>query len=96
MVQVQTKSWSIEQCSRRECLEIVGIAGAENDSSFEGTGELNIFEELNVSSNSSDIEACHHEGPSRYKKVITKMPRWKDKDRMQRVKKSSRVLNWNP
>ena len=53
MVQVERKSWSNEQYSRRECLEIVSILESVTDSPFEKTA-LNIFEELGVS-----IDTCH-------------------------------------
>ena len=69
MVQVERKSWSNEQYSIRECLEIVGIPESVTDSPLEETG-LNIFKELGVSIDTSDIEACHCVGPPSRKKVI--------------------------
>ena len=56
------------------------------DSSLEETA-LNRFEELGASINPSFIEACHHVGPSSRKKVIIKMYRWKDADKVLYVKK---------
>ena len=44
------------------------------DSSLEET-ELNIFKELDVSIDTSDIEACHCVGAPSKKKVIIEMPR---------------------
>ena len=55
-------------------------------SSLEVT-ELNIFEELGASI-TSDIETCHHVGPSSRKKAIIKMFRRKDADRVWGVKKT--------
>ena len=40
---VEQKSWSNEQYSRRECLEIVGIPKTVSDSSLEEAA-VNIFE----------------------------------------------------
>ena len=86
MVQIEQKSWSNEQYYRRECLKIVGIAESLRDSSLEETA-LNIFKELGVSIDTSDIEACHRVGPRSRKKVTIKMSRRKDADRVHRVKK---------
>ena len=60
------------------------------DNSLEKT-ELNIFKELGVSIDTSDIEGRHHVRPPSRKKVIVKMFRRKDADRAQRVKKTLRV-----
>ena len=57
------------------------------DSSLEETA-LNIFEELGATINLSYIETCHRVG---CKKLIIKMSRGKDADRVWRVKK-----NWSP
>ena len=59
------------------------------DSSLEETA-LNIFKikELGVSIDTSDIEACHRVGPRSRKKVIVKIPRQKDADRVRRVKQT--------
>ena len=89
MVQVERKSWSNDQYSRRECLEIVGIPESLTNSSLEETA-LNIFKGLGVSIDISDIETCHHTGPPSRKKVIVKMSRRKDADRVQWAKKPFR------
>ena len=90
MVKVEWKSWSNEQYSRRECLEIVGIPESVTDSSFEETA-LNIFKELGVCIDASDIEACHRVGPQSRQKEIVKLFRRKDADRVWWVKKTLRV-----
>ena len=86
MIQVERKSWSNEQYSRREYLEIVDIPESVTDSSLEETA-LNIFKELGISIDISGIEACHRVGPPSRKKLIAKMSRWKEADRVQRAKK---------
>ena len=90
MIQVEMKSWSNQQYSRRDCLEINSIPERLIDSLLEETA-LNTFKELGVSIDTSDIEACHLVGPPSQKKVIIKMSRRKDEDRMWRVKKTLRV-----
>ena len=57
------------------------------DSSL-GETALNIFKELDVSKDISDIEACHRVGQPSRKKVIVKMSRRKDADRARRAKKN--------
>ena len=56
------------------------------DSSLAETA-LHVFEELGASINPLDIETCHRVGPSSRKKLIIKMSRRKDADRMWRAKK---------
>ena len=48
---------------------------------------LNIFKELGISIDTSDIEACHHVGPPSRRKKIVKMSRRKNAGRVQQVKK---------
>ena len=76
--------------TRHECLEIVTIPETMTGSSLDETA-LNIFEELGASINHPDIETCHRVGPSSRKKVIIKMSKRKDADRVWRVKKTLRV-----
>ena len=90
MIQVEIKSWSNQQYYRRDCLEINSIPERLIDSLLEETA-LNTFKELGVSIDTSDIKACHRVGPPSQKKVIIKMSRRKDEDRMWRVKKTLRV-----
>ena len=88
MVQVKRKSWSNKQYARRECLEIVvSILESVTDSSLEETA-LSVFKELGVSIDTSHIETYHYVRPPSRKKVIVKMSRRKDADRMPRVKKN--------
>ena len=51
------------------------------DSSLEKTA-LNIFNELGVSIDISEIKACHRVRPPSRKKVTVKVSRWKDADRV--------------
>ena len=85
MVEVEQKSWSNEQYSRRESLEIVGIPETVINSSLEET-TLHIFKELDISIDTSDIEVCHRVGLPCWKKLIMKMFRRKDGNRVRRVK----------
>ena len=57
MIQIKMKSWSNQQYSRRDCLEINSIPERLIDSLLEETA-LNTFKELGVSIDTSDIEAC--------------------------------------
>ena len=57
MIQVEMKSWSNQQYSRCDCLEINSIPERLIDSLLEETA-LNTFKELGVSIDTSDIEAC--------------------------------------
>lgn len=63
MIQIERESWSTEQYSRRECLTIAGIPETVTSSLLEETA-LIIFEEIGVSTDPSEIEACHLIGPS--------------------------------
>lgn len=63
---------SYEQYSRAECLQIADIPDIV-DNSLLGETALNIFEELGVSINPSEIEAFHLAQLLSWKKVITKM-----------------------
>ena len=87
MVQGKRKSRRNDQYSRRECLEIVGIPESVTNNSLEETA-LNICKEFGASIGTSNIEAYHHVGSSNQKKVIVKMSRQKDADRVRRIKKS--------
>ena len=61
------------------------------DSSL-GETSLNIFKELGGSIHTSDIEGCHRIGPTIQKKVIVKMSRWKDVNKVWRVKKDLKYM----
>ena len=56
----------------------------------------NIFEEISVSINLLDVEAYHRVGPAIRKKVIIKMSRQKDADRVRRVKKILKDMKIEP
>ena len=95
MVQVEPKSWSNEQYSRCECPEIFGILATLTDSPLKETTP-NIFEEIGISINLLDVEAYHCVGPTSRKKVIIKMSRQKDADRVRRVKKILKDMKIEP
>ena len=94
MVEVEQKSWSNEQYSRRESLEIVGIPETVINSSLEET-TLHIFKELDISIDTSDIEVCHRVGLPCWKKLIMKMFRRKDGNSAAGKKHTLRLWSWS-
>ena len=73
MVQVERKSWSSEQYSRRECLEVVGIPESVTVGSLEETA-LNILKDLGISGHLGQWSMSSCRTTDR-KKVIVKMSR---------------------
>ena len=68
---LERQCWSNSQYSRRECLELTGIAETSDNNTLEST-VLKIFEKLEVNVDPSNVEDCHwissKNGP---KRVIT-------------------------
>ena len=74
---LERKCASNEQYSRRECLEISGIPDSIPNNNLEET-VLKNFNEIGVTVNSRDVEACHRLNPkANPKKVIIKLSKRK-------------------
>ena len=74
---LERKCAANEQYSRRECLEISGIPDSIPNNNLEET-VLKIFNEIGVTVNSRDVEACHRLNPkANPKKVIIKLSKRK-------------------
>ena len=90
---MKRQCWANEQYSTRESLEISGVPESVTDNGLEEK-VLNLLEKINVEVHPGHIEACHwiksNAGP---KKVIIKLSRRKDADKIRRAKKKLRGLN---
>ena len=89
---LELQCWANEQYSRRECLEISGVSELVTDNDLEGK-VLKLLEKTDVEAHPDHIEAFHwiksNAGP---KKVIIKMLRRKDADKIRRAKKKLKGL----
>ena len=92
MVSLERQCWSNSQYSRRECLEISGFPESLKNEDLEGT-VLKVFEELDVLVYRSNVEDCHWVANRTSKKVIIKLSRRKDANKICRVKKNLKNLN---
>ena len=91
---LERKSWSNEQYSRRECLEISGLPSSTEDSQLEGT-VLQIFEKMDVKVYPQNVEASHWlKSNNSSKKAIMKMCKRKDADKIREVKKKLKSLKF--
>ena len=85
---LERQCWANKQYSRRECLEISGVPESVTDNVLEGK-VLKLLEKIDVEVHHDHIEACHwikpNAGP---KKVIIKMSRHKDADKIRKARKN--------
>ena len=82
---LERKCWSNEQYSRHECLEISGIPSDTETGKLEET-VLKVFEKLDV--DPKNMEDCHWlKTLNSSKKVIIKLSKRKDANKMCQVKK---------
>ena len=87
VVSLERQTWSNSQYSRRECLELSGIPETIENKDLEGT-VLGIFEKLDVMVDPSNVEDCHWIKSSKgAKKVIAKLSRRKDANKIRLLKK---------
>ena len=92
VVSLERQTWSNSQYSRRECLELSDIPETIENKDLEGT-VLGIFEKLDVA-DPSNIEDCHWIKPNRgAKKVIAKLSRRKDANKIRLLKKGLTGMN---
>ena len=81
-----------EQYSRRECLEIPGVPESVTDDDLEGK-VLNLAEKIDVEVYPEHIQACHLiKSNVGTKKLIIKMSRRKDADKIRRAKEKLKGL----
>ena len=85
---LEHQCWSNSQYSRRECLETTGIPDNIKNDDLEEKA-LMIFENLEVTIDSSNAEDCHWL-PSNGKRFIIKLSKRKDANKIWRVKKGWR------
>ena len=91
VVSLERQTWSNSQYSRRECLALSGIPETIENKDLEGT-VLGIFEKLDV--DPSNVEDCHWIKPSKGpKKVIVKLSRRKDANKIRLLKKVLKGMN---
>ena len=89
---LERKCAANEQCSRRECLEILGIPDSISNNNLEET-VLKIFNETGVTVNSRDVEAYHRQNQKvNPKKVIIKLSKRKDVARVMNNKKKLKSM----
>ena len=81
VVSLERQCWSNSQYSRRECLEISGFPESLKNEDLEET-VLKVFEELNVVVYPSNVEDCHWVASRTSNKVIIKLSRRKDANKI--------------
>ena len=86
IISLERQCWSNSQYSRRECLEITGSPDNINNEDPEGKAPM-IFEKLEVTVDSSNVEDCHWLPGNRNKRFIIKLSECKDANKIRRVKK---------
>ena len=90
---LERQCWANEQCSRRKCLEISGVPESVTDKNLERK-VLNLFEKIDVEVHPDNIQACHWiKSNAKPKKVINKISRCKDADKIRRTKKKLKGLD---
>ena len=88
IIVLERRCWSNEQYSRRECLEISGIPFDTEADKLEET-LLKVFEKLDVGVDPKNVEDCHWlKTRNSSKKVIIKLSKRKDADKIRQVKKN--------
>ena len=93
IVELERQSWSNEQYSRRECLEVAGVPNGTEDAKLEET-VLSVFSKIDVSVHPENIEACHWlNSKNSAKKVIVKFSGRKDADNVRKCKRKLKAAN---
>ena len=88
IVVLKRQCWSNEQRSRRECLETSGMPSDSEAGKLEET-ILKVFEKLDFNVDSKNVEDCHWlKTRNSSKKVIIKLSKRKDADKIRQVKKN--------
>ena len=83
---MERQCWANNQYSRRECLGISGIPENTENKDLENL-TLQIFGKINISVDLENVEDCHWVKTQRSKKVIIKLSRRKDANKIRSEKK---------
>ena len=83
---MERQCWANNQYSRRECLEISSFPESIENKDLENLA-LQIFEKIDVSVDPGNVEDCHWVKTQRSKKVIIKLCRQKDANKIRSEKK---------
>ena len=83
---MKRQCWANNQYSRRECLEISGFPESIENKDLENL-PLQIFEKIDVSVDPGNVEDCHWVKTQLSKKVIIKLCRPKDVNKIRSEKK---------
>ena len=86
---MERQCWANNQYSRRECLEISGIPENIENKDLENL-TLQIFEKIDVSVDPENVEDSHW---VKTQKVIIKLSRWKDANKIRSEKKKLKGKN---
>ena len=89
---MERQCWANNQYSRRECLEISGIPENIENKDLENL-TLQIFEKIDISVDPENVEDCHWVKTQRSKKVIIKLSRRKDANKIRSEKKKLKGKN---
>ena len=92
IISLERHCWSNSQYSRRECLEITVLPDDINNEDLEEK-PLMIFEKLEVTVDSSNVEDCHWLLGNQNKRFIIKLSKRKDTNKIRRVKKKLKGMN---
>ena len=94
IISLECQCWSNSLYSRLECLEITGLPDSINNEDLEETA-LMIFETLEVTVDSSNVEDCHWLPGNQNKRFIIKLSKHKNliPNKIQRVKKKLKGMN---
>ena len=91
LTSLDRQCWANAQYSRRECVEISGIAKSVEDNALEST-LCKIFDKVGMEINQNHIEACHRVG--RQGNAIVKFTRPKDCQHLLKIKKDLSKLTF--
>ena len=83
---MKRQCWANNQYSRRECLEISSFPESIENKDLENLA-LQIFEKIDVSVDPGNVEDCHWVKTQLSKKVIIKLCRRKDANKIRSEKK---------
>ena len=89
---LERQCWAINQYSRRGCLEISVIPENIENKDLENL-TLQIFEKTGISVDPENVEDCHWVKTQRSKKVIIKLSRRKDANKIRSEKKKLKGKN---
>ena len=86
IVSLERQCWSNCQYSRRECLELSGLPESIENSELEDT-TLQLFKNLDIEVDPSNIEGCHWLPSKGPKRVTVKFSKQKDANRNRKAEK---------